>query len=521
MKTFLQLTALVIFVSSCVTQKTSISTTGNNAQTTADDSIRLTILQINDFYEIAPLENGRVGGAARIATIRKKLLAENPNTLTVLAGDFLSPSLLGTLKLDGERIKGKHMVDVLNLVGIDLVTFGNHEFDIDEQSLQKRINESKFDWVSTNVLQKRGDTIAPFYKEINGARKPIDRVKILTYTNAAGQALYVGIAAPCLPANKVDFVHYEDIFESVERDVVPLSIAVDLVVLLSHLEKKDDVKMGLLLPEIDLILGGHDHDNMKVGWADLVITKADANAKTVYVHRIAFHPGTRKHTLNSELVHLNESVPLDPEVDLLVQKWKGIENKLMRDMGFNPEEILIELPQPYDARESVLRNQPAEFCRMICRAMSKTVPTADASIMNSGSVRVDDILSDKLSQYDVLRSLPFGGGIAEIDIKGKLLEVVLNNGWANKGTGGFLQWDGIERTTEGNWLIGGKALDPEKIYHIAITDFLLTGLETGLSFLTPANPEITKVTQPVKDDLTDIRRDIRLIIVDYLENGGR
>lgn len=69
----------------------------------------------------------------------KKLMTENSNTLTVLAGDFLSPSLLGTLKWEGERIKGKHMVDVLNATGIDLVTFGNHEFDIDEASLQKEL----------------------------------------------------------------------------------------------------------------------------------------------------------------------------------------------------------------------------------------------------------------------------------------------------------------------------------------------------------------------------------------------
>lgn len=97
-------------------------------------------------------------------------MTENSNTLTVLAGDFLSPSLLGTLKWEGERIKGKHMVDVLNATGIDLVTFGNHEFDIDEASLQKRINESKFDWVSTNVSQLKSGISNPFMKETNGQK---------------------------------------------------------------------------------------------------------------------------------------------------------------------------------------------------------------------------------------------------------------------------------------------------------------------------------------------------------------
>ncbi len=64
--------------------------------------VRLTILQINDAYEITPVEGGRSGGPARVATIRRRRLAGNANTVTVLAGDFLSPAALGTASVDGE-----------------------------------------------------------------------------------------------------------------------------------------------------------------------------------------------------------------------------------------------------------------------------------------------------------------------------------------------------------------------------------------------------------------------------------
>ncbi len=68
-------------------------------------SVDFTILQINDVYEISPLEGGKSGGLARVATVKKELLRENPNTIAVLAGDFLSPSFIGTLKTDsGEPI---------------------------------------------------------------------------------------------------------------------------------------------------------------------------------------------------------------------------------------------------------------------------------------------------------------------------------------------------------------------------------------------------------------------------------
>lgn len=68
-----------------------------------------------------------------------------------MAGDFLNPSLLGTIKIDDERISGKQMIEVMNAMNFDLVTFGNHEFDIKEDELQKRLNESTFPWMSSNT----------------------------------------------------------------------------------------------------------------------------------------------------------------------------------------------------------------------------------------------------------------------------------------------------------------------------------------------------------------------------------
>lgn len=61
---------------------------------------------MNDVYEITPLENGKVGGMARVAQLRNQLKQKNKNTFTILAGDFLSPSVLGTVKNEGKRIAG-------------------------------------------------------------------------------------------------------------------------------------------------------------------------------------------------------------------------------------------------------------------------------------------------------------------------------------------------------------------------------------------------------------------------------
>src|SRR5688572_17838538 len=83
----------------------------------------LCILQLNDVYEIGALDQGRSGGMARVATIVREHEARY-QTLVVVAGDFVSPSVIGTTKVDGQRVNGKHMVDLMNQVGVDLVTFG-------------------------------------------------------------------------------------------------------------------------------------------------------------------------------------------------------------------------------------------------------------------------------------------------------------------------------------------------------------------------------------------------------------
>lgn len=76
---------------------------------------------------MTPVEGGRFGGLARVATLRKALLADNPNTITLLNGDFLSPSALGTATYNGESLAGAQMVTALNTMGLDYVTFGNSD----------------------------------------------------------------------------------------------------------------------------------------------------------------------------------------------------------------------------------------------------------------------------------------------------------------------------------------------------------------------------------------------------------
>ncbi|MGK0379516.1 MAG: 2',3'-cyclic-nucleotide 2'-phosphodiesterase (5'-nucleotidase family), partial [Patiriisocius sp.] len=137
------------------------------------DTVVIKLIQVNDVYEIAPLKGGKVGGMARVGHISDSIKKAFPNSYLVMGGDFLNPSLLGTLKIDGKRIKGKQMIEVMNAMDFDIATFGNHEFDLNLNELQDRLNESEFQWTSANVFQKNGEDIRVFNTIKNGDSIPI------------------------------------------------------------------------------------------------------------------------------------------------------------------------------------------------------------------------------------------------------------------------------------------------------------------------------------------------------------
>lgn len=495
---------LILLLFACSSRKKLADT-----QTEAQSFI---ILQMNDVYEISPLENGTVGGLARVASIRQKLLQENPNIYTVLAGDFLNPSLIGTMKLEGERIKGRHIVEVLNTLGLDLAGFGNHEFDLDLEDLQSRIDEAEFEWIGGNVWHQTSSGKRPFQQR----KKDLAPYKII---ELPGTDMKMGIFTLCLDANKVDYVHYDDIFASAEAQIAALEPQVDILVGLTHLEEADDHKLAQRFPQIDFIMGGHDHSNMMRRIRMTPIAKADANAKTVYIHRFLLNPRDRSFTVSSELVKVNESIPDEPQTAAVIARWNAIAEKSFRELGFNPNEVLTNFARLMDAREVTLRFKPAPFGQLVARAISAACPQSEGAILNSGSIRVDDVLKGNFTQYDVMRALPFGGDLVEVNMTGELLLQVLNTAWEKTGSGAFLQWDRIRRTEAGQFTLQGKPIDPNRVYRIAMPGFLLTGLEIGLEFLTPDHPGVKTVHKATA--ATDLRQDIRKALIRYLQQGGK
>lgn len=489
-----------------------------------DGIIDVIILHLNDVYEIGPLEGGRVGGMARIATLKETLKAENPNVLVVHAGDFLSPSLLGTFRYEGQRINGRHMVDVMNALGVDLVTFGNHEFDIDEKSLQNRLNESKFTWLGTNVRHRLGpEEIEPFHSERLGQRVYMPDTYIWTARDFDGTTARIGFFGSTIPSNPQEYVVYDDIFDKPLAVYPKLAERTDLVLGLTHLELEQDKKLASMMPNVPLLMGGHDHDNSIDTVGSTLIAKADANAKTVYVHRIRIDKRNKKTSVHSTLVHLDESIPFDSAVDEVVQKWLKIQNATISQTVDNPYEVILKTSEPLDGRESSVRNFQTNLGGLIARAMIASASSpVDGAMLNSGGIRIDDQLEGDITPVDFFRAMPFGGAVYEAEIDGDLLEIVLNVGLRNKGTGGYIQMTKMEyREIDKSWWVNGSPLDPNRTYRIALNDFLISGREIRLDFFTEKHPGVKAVHKPQSGDRNDPRSDIRSAVITYLRGGGK
>ncbi|MDZ4674303.1 MAG: bifunctional metallophosphatase/5'-nucleotidase [Gemmatimonadota bacterium] len=465
----------------------------------ADQLVRVTLLHINDVYEITPVEGGRSGGLARVAALRHRLIAGNPNIFFTLGGDFFSPSALGTAVVDGERLGGRQMVAVLNTAGLDLAVFGNHEFDIRGSEFLSRLGESRFGYLATNVTDSTGQRFPRTASHY-----------IVTFRNPSGQSVRIGFIGSVIASNPQPYVRYTPWLERMREEALLLRDSVDVLIGLTHLGIGQDIRLAEEIPELDLILGGHEHENwmLRRGTDLTPILKADANVRTVGVIELTWDPATRRVRVDPQIVAIGDTLPEDPIVAAEVHRWTERGYAGFRAIGFEPGRVVAISPEALEGRESFSRNQPSNLTSLIAAAFFAEAGDADLALFNTGSVRVDDVIhAGPVTEYDLIRILPFGGNAVLVSITGTVLQQVLDQGEANRGSGGYLAHFRVRQAVRGGWLIGEQPLDPTRSYRVAMTDFLVSGRERGLGFLNLQNPAVQMVRE---------MRDVRLALKDEM-----
>jgi len=394
-----------------------------------------------------------------------------------------------------------------------LIAFGNHEFDIPKKDLQKRMDESNFPWISSNVFNKTADSIKQFYQELSGVKRLIKGSFIKEIFDEDGTKIKVGFISVCIPSNPKDYVLYKDMFSSIVKEYESIKNKVDIVIGLTHVKIEHDREIAKLLPNIPLIMGGHEHTNKNEMIGNVRITKADANAKTAYIHSINYDKKNKNTIISSQLKSIDTSITDNLKVKLVVDKWSQVMEDQISKIVENPYEIIYTSKVPLDARDAPIRSKQTNLGQMIASSMTYSYNNeVDCSIINGGSIRIDDQLIGDINSIDIFRVLPYGGSVLKVKMKGSLLNKVLEYGNNAAGSGAYLQLSSIEMN-DTLFSINNSIINPSKIYTIAISDYLMKGFD--IPFLTSNHPEVISVYHPVP---TDISYDIRKSLILYLKS---
>ncbi|HEX7551378.1 MAG TPA: 5'-nucleotidase C-terminal domain-containing protein [Candidatus Methylomirabilis sp.] len=462
-----------------------------HAAAPAERSARLTILQLNDMYDFMPVEKGKKGGLARIATLRDRIAKESPNLVFVLAGDFLSPSTMSSI------FQGSQMVAGLNAVGLDFVTFGNHEFDFGEAVTGERMRESRFTWVSSNVLDPA--TGVPFAGAVSFALREYNgiRVAFIGLTTPETRTLSKGGKSLTfldpIPAAKAAVAHAQ-------------RAKADLIVALTHQNMVDDQQLVAAIPAIDLVLGGHEHVPLDAKVGKTLILKVGAEGVALGRIDVLVKVGKGGHQVKTkwELIAVTDEIPEKPEVAAQLKHYEG-------QMAAQLNLAAGATSTPLDTRNEIVRVQESPVGNLIADLLREAVQ-ADVALVNGGGIRGNAVTpAGSLTRGDVLRILPFANKIVKLDVTGATLRAALENGLSQIETtaGRFPQVSGLRFTFDpkkpaGYRLVavtvGDRPLDPAAHYTLATFEFLLGGGD-GYAMLKEGKVLVNAQSGPMDSDL--------------------
>lgn len=248
------------------------------------------LLAINDIYNVEGIDARQSGGFARFRELRKQLSHPGNEPLVLHAGDFLFPSSMSS------QFKGQQMIDVMNHIdgkpeGFDerlFVVFGNHEFDKskmkDAPMLAKRIEESDFYWLGTNIdFKPQAKLPSNDFKKslISNAIVTINDVKVGIY------GLTTNLAVPAYASIDNNYVAIS------KRQVADLRArGAEVVLAVTHLKISEDKALLEQLGEDgpDAIFGGHEHNRQAICVGKRCVIKADADLRSATVANVSVAP---------------------------------------------------------------------------------------------------------------------------------------------------------------------------------------------------------------------------------------
>lgn len=510
----------------------------NNPDKCYADIHYLTILHTNDVHgRLVPIDYSNdqlsVGGIARRAALIKSIKATHKNVLTLDAGDTFQGTIF--FKLFNGIPDAKFMSEI----GYDASTIGNHEFDKGIDTLEKIICSASYPYISSNIKflhdEKLNKKVAGYIiKNYDGFKVGIIGVttdKLKTLIN-----------------NYDNNIRVSSDIKTVKKLVKKLKPEVDFIVVLSHIGFEEDVKLAKMVPDIDVIVGGHSHSFLT---QPSVIREYNKPAKTLsgigaiigeslnYLLTYSYIlPDRMNKTLivqdgefginlgeldlvikddkienyNYRLIPVNNCIPEDKsiaaEVNLLSQK---ADNITKNTVGF--------LNTPLDSRKNSLRSGLTTAGLLITEAIKSKYPDIDIVMQNSGGIRGNKYINaGPITLADIFELYPFENTIVLLKLSGSDIKSILETGTASlfNDNSSSLQTNGLDYTVdlsqkEGSRVseikVNGIPLNPKCYYKVAVNDFMFGGGDGFFQF--------KKAKKVIKTNIL-----LQNLIINYVKNNS-
>ena len=332
------------------------------AQSKLDEN-RITFVLVSDVYKMNAV-NGR-GGYARIAGAINQERARGGLVMAVHAGDALSPCLMCSFD------SGEHAIDIMNRIGFDAFTPGNHEYDFGKETYYKRMSEAKFPIYAANLRAADGGII------------PGHRDDIIIDQGGIKIALIGLTAEDSHQKSNPGDLRIAPVQETLERRAKELRAqGADLIVALVHADRNIDNKLHDL-GVADVILSGDDHDFRYIYNRRSVLVEGGEDGAFVMALDVVFGPKPKagERLQWSPRVRVIDTADVTPDA--------AIAARVAHYEGLLSKELDVELgtlAEPLDSRSALVRGGEAAWGNLITDAI-RSATQADLAIMNGGGIR--------------------------------------------------------------------------------------------------------------------------------------
>lgn len=429
------------------------------------------------------------GGAARLFTLvnqmRDAITAQGDPVLVLSAGDSSQGSLFFT------TYGGAAEAEMHNLIGLDAMAVGNHEFDNGPEGLLVFAQSAEYPIVAANIDVSGNNMLAG---------------RIVPYAILDAGDLRVGIVGAVTNdtpeiSSPGPTVVINDALEAVRASVEDLqSQGITTIIALTHVGYIPEQAMAAQIPGLTAVVGGHSHTYLSASdprregpyptWVDNVdgsiVPVVQAGAYSRYLGHLILDlddDGTLIYA-GGDTIEINAEVTPDPEIAAWVAEMAA-PIEATRNL------VVSESTAPIEGDRTVCRAMECEMGNLVTDAMISRVAGQGITIaiQNGGGLRAS-IDAGTITLGEVLMVLPFQNTLATFELSGAAVVAALENGASQieEGAGRFAQVSGLRYTidtaapagsrvsevmvqAEGAWV----PIDPAASYGVVSNNFLRAG----------------------------------------------